>query len=293
MSNTQEMSADDIKMLEERVLYHFNRMQYDKARSWALEGVQINNEVCLYFLGIIAEKNGRFDEAVEWFTRNVNVNNDSDSAAELGAIFFNMDDNPNMPTDRGKAEYYLDYALRLNNKNGMAALCLAMCKLANDSTDLDELRQLLNIAYNNSEGETKRTAKKFLDDINAAKNKPAPPPPPQNNGGGCFITTAVCGAFGKPDDCYELTTFRAFRDGWLIEQNDGRALIDEYYAIAPKIVEQIDRLSESAEIYKAVWKNYLSECLALIERGDYERCRQQYVAMVNELRDRFLERKEG
>lgn len=289
MSNTRDLSADDLKTIEDRVVYHFNRMEYDEAREWALEGTQINSDICLYYLGIIAEKNGRFAEAVDWLTRNVDVNKDSDSAAELGAIFFNMDDNPNMPTDRGKAEYYLDYALRLNNTNGMAALLLAMCKLANDSTDLDELRQLLNIAYNNSEGETKRTAKRLLDDINAAKNNPAPPPPPPQNSGGCFITTAVCSSFGKPDDCYELTAFRNFRDGWLSEQSDGRALIDEYYAIAPKIVEQIDRLSESAEIYKAVRENYLSKCLALIEGGDYERCRQQYVAMVKELRDRFLQ----
>ncbi|MEI3130320.1 MAG: hypothetical protein V8S89_05780 [Oscillospiraceae bacterium] len=31
----------------------------------------------------------------------------------------------------------------------------------------------------------------------------------------CFITTAVCEAEGKPDDCAELTAFRRFRDGWL------------------------------------------------------------------------------
>ena len=29
----------------------------------------------------------------------------------------------------------------------------------------------------------------------------------------CFITTAVCQELGKPDDCAELTAFRAFRDG--------------------------------------------------------------------------------
>ena len=31
----------------------------------------------------------------------------------------------------------------------------------------------------------------------------------------CFITTAVCEEEGKPDDCEELTAFRAFRDGYL------------------------------------------------------------------------------
>ena len=33
----------------------------------------------------------------------------------------------------------------------------------------------------------------------------------------CFITTAICEAQGKPDDCAELTAFRAFRDGYLME----------------------------------------------------------------------------
>ena len=32
----------------------------------------------------------------------------------------------------------------------------------------------------------------------------------------CFITTAVCQELGKPDDCEELTAFRAFRDGYLL-----------------------------------------------------------------------------
>lgn len=38
----------------------------------------------------------------------------------------------------------------------------------------------------------------------------------------CFITTAVCEAAGLPDDCAELTAFRAFRDGYLRSWPDGR-----------------------------------------------------------------------
>ena len=41
----------------------------------------------------------------------------------------------------------------------------------------------------------------------------------------CFITTAVCQELGKPDNCAELTAFRAFRDGYLASQPDGEALI--------------------------------------------------------------------
>ena len=46
---------------------------------------------------------------------------------------------------------------------------------------------------------------------------------------GCFITTATCAEYGKPDNCYELTMFRKFRDEWLSKQPDGLKLIEEYY----------------------------------------------------------------
>ena len=41
-----------------------------------------------------------------------------------------------------------------------------------------------------------------------------------NNTSGCFVTTAVCDSFGKSDDCYELTAFRAFRDNWLVKEGN-------------------------------------------------------------------------
>ena len=105
-----------------------------------------------------------------------------------------------------------------------------------------------------------------------------------DNGGFCFITTAVCQTFGKPDDCYELTMFRNFRDTWLIEQPDGKALIAEYYSIAPSIVTKIDSLSDSAQIYKTIWKKYLVPCLNFIRNGDNLACKNLYVKMVRDLK---------
>ena len=106
----------------------------------------------------------------------------------------------------------------------------------------------------------------------------------------CFITTAVCDSFGKADDCYELTAFRNFRDSWLINQSDGKKLIAEYYDVAPKIVEKINSLSNSAEIYKNIWRDYLSACLKSIEVGDNLNCKKIYVEMVNTLKEKFLEK---
>lgn len=106
--------------------------------------------------------------------------------------------------------------------------------------------------------------------------------------GGCFITTAVCGSLGKADDCAELTAFRNFRDNWLAYQPDGRELVDEYYRVAPEIVRAIDARADSAEIYRAIWAEYLSPCYELIRRGRYAACRRKYVEMMRALEVRVI-----
>lgn len=104
----------------------------------------------------------------------------------------------------------------------------------------------------------------------------------------CFITSAVCESFGKSNDCYELTVFREFRDNWLIKQADGKALIREYYRVAPHIVEQIKFSPNAREIYIKIWEQYLRPCLYYIEKGDNLHCKKMYVAMVNYLRKKFF-----
>jgi len=105
---------------------------------------------------------------------------------------------------------------------------------------------------------------------------------------GCFITTATCETLGKPDNCYELNLFRNFRDSWLINQPDGKALIEEYYEVAPQIVRSINQQKESKQIYDSIWNKYLSDCIAMIEKEDYLSCKRKYVAMVRNLESKFL-----
>ena len=101
---------------------------------------------------------------------------------------------------------------------------------------------------------------------------------------GCFITTAVCQTFRKPDDCYELTMFRSFRDTWLTKQPDGKKLISEYYAVAPDIVKKIDDSEYPDRVYQKIWELYLSPCLHYLEEGKYEECKNLYVEMVTQLK---------
>lgn len=104
----------------------------------------------------------------------------------------------------------------------------------------------------------------------------------------CFITTAVCSGFNKPDDCYELTMFRHFRDSWLLQQADGSALVNEYYRTAPHIVASIDHLKEAKAIYRAIWNEYLLPCLRYLEKQKYIECKTLYVKMVQDLQKQFL-----
>ena len=104
----------------------------------------------------------------------------------------------------------------------------------------------------------------------------------------CFITTAVCEAEGKPDDCAELTAFRAFRDGYLKAQPDGAALIEEYYRIAPTIVMCIDVCGDRDARYAAIREQYLQPCYDALQAGDLAGCKTKYVRMVRDLEREYL-----
>lgn len=106
--------------------------------------------------------------------------------------------------------------------------------------------------------------------------------------GFCFITTAVCEAEGKPDDCAELTAFRAFRDGYLRAQPDGPALIEEYYATAPAIVMCIDVCCDREARYAAIRAQHLGPCYEALKSGDPEDCKRRYVRMMRCLQQEYL-----
>jgi len=104
----------------------------------------------------------------------------------------------------------------------------------------------------------------------------------------CYITTAVCESLDKPDDCYELTLLRDYRDGYLLNQEDGEKLIQCYYDIAPTIVKHINHKSNSHDIYVHIWERYLKPCINAIENGDDESCKVLYTKMVYDLQDEYF-----
>lgn len=102
------------------------------------------------------------------------------------------------------------------------------------------------------------------------------------SGGGCFLTTACCQYKGLPDNCYELTTLRAFRDQYVAKQSYGKKMIGTYYVDAPKIIHYIDAQENCAEIYDLIFKQ-IQEIVHVIEDGRNDNAVILYMNMVYEL----------
>ncbi|MBK6338765.1 MAG: hypothetical protein IPF63_03975 [Bacteroidetes bacterium] len=108
---------------------------------------------------------------------------------------------------------------------------------------------------------------------------------------GCFLTTACVGALGKKDDCYELQTLRAFRDTILKKNNKGLNLINEYYKIAPKIVNQINSSSENKVEYKNIYNKMILPTIDAIENKENQKAIDIYSEYFLFLKDTYLDNK--
>lgn len=105
----------------------------------------------------------------------------------------------------------------------------------------------------------------------------------------CYLTSACVGYLGKPDDCYELTTLRTFRDGYLKTTEEGKAIVEQYYKIAPKIVEKIDASNKQKEYYEYIY-SVVKECVTCIEKGEQESALSRYRDMTIKLQTELLEK---
>ena len=105
-------------------------------------------------------------------------------------------------------------------------------------------------------------------------------------GGLCFITTACVEEAGLPDNCTELESLRYLRDVYLTKSDEGKRMIQEYYEIAPRIIERIKREENSDEVFSGIF-NEIRKTVSLIKIGDLESATAQYKGMVLRLKQNF------
>jgi hypothetical protein len=105
-----------------------------------------------------------------------------------------------------------------------------------------------------------------------------------SNGGGscCYITTAVCNALGLGDDCDELMALRGFRDEVLLQTEQGKQDVAQYYAIAPAIVAAIDQCPDARAIYDDLYRRYIAPAVAALAAGQPAQSDRLFRALVAE-----------
>lgn len=108
-----------------------------------------------------------------------------------------------------------------------------------------------------------------------------------SGGSGCFLTTACCQYKGLPDDCTELTILRNFRDNVLMQNDEERNLVEEYYRIAPELVERIEQQPDARDIYEQIYMK-IQQIIEQINKDNYASAINCYKDMVYTLQDRLL-----
>ena len=103
---------------------------------------------------------------------------------------------------------------------------------------------------------------------------------------GCFLTSACVDYYGKADDCYELTTLRSLRDDYLLKIEGGKDLVEQYYLIAPRIVEKIDASNNRGKYYAKIYEKIL-ECINLCEEKQFSNSVMVYKDMVKYFMEEF------
>lgn len=99
----------------------------------------------------------------------------------------------------------------------------------------------------------------------------------------CFFTTAAAGTLGLSDDCWELRTLRAFRDGLLSLSPAGRALVDRYYDEAPRLVAAVNRRHDAVRQWLGAYWLYILPCAVMARLGLTGLAVSHYTRLFNRL----------
>ena len=117
-------------------------------------------------------------------------------------------------------------------------------------------------------------------DIGDTKNKSDDTGNTDGGDTGCFITTAIVEKKGEADDGETLTKLRKFRNEYMADKQEE---VQEYYDIAPKIVEAIDDEEEWKWIEKQIQK-----AVDYIDEEKHDDAYIIYKSMVSTLKEKWL-----
>jgi hypothetical protein len=106
------------------------------------------------------------------------------------------------------------------------------------------------------------------------------------SGSDCIASVAA-EKFSKDAD-NKLNELRAFRDNWLLQQENGQALYELYYFLSRPLVAEIQGRANQEAIWEDLYYNGFSPCLELIQQNRYDDAKACYVNLMNNLAKQFL-----
>lgn len=103
--------------------------------------------------------------------------------------------------------------------------------------------------------------------------------------GGCFLTTACVDAMGMADDCWVLETARRFRDTFMTETPQKAQEIREYYTIAPKVVEEINKRKDAQKVWKRFFWADIVPFVEEINKHDMQKAHELYKKLISKAKE--------
>lgn len=106
-------------------------------------------------------------------------------------------------------------------------------------------------------------------------------------GDSCFITTACMKAQGSQfdDNCHELVKLREVRDNYIAHLEHGPALIAAYKEFAPKYVEIINELTDSAVVWSDLYTMFIGPAVKFADQGYNKRAYLTYLLMLQYIQE--------
>lgn len=96
----------------------------------------------------------------------------------------------------------------------------------------------------------------------------------------CFFTSATCGAIGLDDNCWELKQLRSFRDSVMLTNEHSRNEVEEYYRMAPAIVQSINGATNSKQIYLKMYWKYILPSAIFAFLGMHQTAYNKYKSLI-------------
>jgi len=86
----------------------------------------------------------------------------------------------------------------------------------------------------------------------------------------CYITTIVVHILGLGDKCEELMALRNLRDNFMQIHPAYKGMLLKYDVLGPLIARSIINDSDPTQIASILYNNFIKECTAKINKGDFE-----------------------